>query len=167
VSDQSLLLLVGEYEINIDSKNRINIPSDVRKALVGKRDGEQFYIVVGVNLRTWLYPDRVYEGLVAAQRPSKIAPGEEVLEFSSLNFAMARKIEPDKQGRIALPPETIRRSKLGKEITLVGMQDHLELWDRIDWEQYTNKLLDERAEAAKKKKPAAPTDVPPPTMTDA
>jgi len=163
VSDQSSLLLVGEYDIHIDSKNRINIPSDVRKALVPKRDGENFYIVVGTNLRTWIYPDRVYEGLVAEQRPSKIAPGQDVLEFSSLNFAMARKIEPDKQGRIALPPETIRRSGLGKEITLVGMQDHLELWDRADWEQYSQKLLEARAKAAMR----PPPDEPPPPPTDA
>ena len=52
------LILAGEYEITLDSKNRINIPAEIRRVLIPKRDGEEFYIVTVINLRTRLYPDQ-------------------------------------------------------------------------------------------------------------
>jgi MraZ protein len=138
------LVLYGEFGINVDLKGRLHIPSEVRKAIDVERDGDKFFIVVGENRHMWLYPDRVYENMVA-KLTSKMAPGREVLKFDMLNFALARKVEPDKQNRLSLPPETVRRTGLGKEVTLVGMRDHLEVWDRVEWDQYIQKLLDERA----------------------
>jgi MraZ protein len=136
----------GEFDISIDPKNRIVIPAEVRREIVPKRDGEQFFIVVGTNRRAWLYPDLAYKSMVANELPTKLTPGREVLKFDSLNFALARKVEPDKQWRISIPPEMIRRTGMQKEITLVGVRTHLELWDRAQWKLYIDKLLDERAE---------------------
>jgi MraZ protein len=150
------LILVGEYEITLDSKNRINVPAEIRRMLVPKRDGEEFYIVTGINLRTWLYPDRVYENMVAKQQSPKMAPDRESLEFVSLNFGIARKVEPDKQGRISLPPETADTVREFKEPLLVGMQDHMQLWDKTDWREYRNGLLKARAAEAMKPKPKPP-----------
>ena len=55
------LILYGEYELTIDDKNRLLVPSEVRKAIVPERDGEAFFLVVGINRVPWLYAERYYE----------------------------------------------------------------------------------------------------------
>jgi MraZ protein len=150
------LILAGEYEVTLDSKNRVNVPAEIRRVLVPKRDGEEFYIVTGVNLKTWVYPDRVYENMVSARQQPKMAPDRESMEFASLNFGGARKVEPDKQGRISLPPETAEKVRKFKEPLVVGMHDHVELWDKTEWREYRDRLLEERAAEAMKPKSLQP-----------
>ena len=80
----------------------------------------------------------------------KMAPDDDMLAFDQTNFAMAEKIRPDKQGRISLQEKMLRRAHLDKEVTLLGVRNHLELWDRKDWEQRCEELIDRRAEIALK-----------------
>ena len=65
-----------------------------------------------------------------------------------MNFAMASKVDPDKQGRLTLPEKLLRRTRIEREITLIGVRDHLELWNRSEWEArfLENMLFDGCAE---------------------
>jgi len=137
------LLLYGEYELNIDEKSRLLIPSEVRKQLDPERDGDGFFLVVGVNRVPWIYPERYYEDLVA-KRPAELTPGEDALAFDQFNFALASKLELDSQGRVGIPQKTMKRSGLEKEVTLIGVRDHLELWNRTDWERRRQALEERR-----------------------
>ncbi len=40
----------------------------------------------------------------------------------------------DKQGRILIPPTLRQYAELKKEIVLVGVIDHFEIWSRNNWE---------------------------------
>ncbi|MCC6423534.1 MAG: hypothetical protein IT447_08660 [Phycisphaerales bacterium] len=150
------LILYGEYELTIDDKNRLLIPSEVRRALDGQRDGEAFFLVVGVNRRPWLYPEKGYEALVARAQ-QELTPAEDLLAFDQMNFAMASRLEWDKQGRVLMPEKTLRRTNVGKDVTLIGVRDHLELWNRGDWEPHFEQLLARGAEVALKAKQARQT----------
>jgi MraZ protein len=48
-------------------------------------------------------------------------------------FAGAAEAAPDKQGRIMLPAPLIEHAKLGREVVVAGVYDHLEIWDRETW----------------------------------
>jgi MraZ protein len=41
---------------------------------------------------------------------------------------------PDRQGRILIPPALRGEFDLEREVVLVGMLDHFEIWDRAAWE---------------------------------
>ena len=123
----------GEYELTVDDKNRLLIPSEVRKRIDPAEDGEAFFLVVGVNRVPWLYAEHYYEELVS-RRPADLMPPEYVLAFEQLSFALASRLEPDKQGRVLIPEKTLKRAGLEKDVTLIGVRDHLELWDRKEWE---------------------------------
>ena len=160
------LLLIGEYELNIDDKNRLLVPSEIRKSMNSDRDGDAFFLVLGLNRRPWLYPERAYEAMVA-QVQQDITPGEEQLDFDHVNFALASRLEWDSQGRLQLSEKTLRRSELGREVTMIGARDHLEIWNRADWDSRREQLLARSAEVAIRAKqarqtPGGGTNPPPP-----
>ena len=149
-------LLIGEYELTIDEKNRLQIPAEIRKSMDSERDGNAFFLVLGLNRKPWLYPERYYEQMVFQAQP-EITPGQEQLDFDHLNFALADKRDWDSQGRMVIPEKTMRRTELNREVTLIGARDHLELWNRIDWESRREQLLSRGADVALRAKQARQT----------
>ena len=94
------------------------------------------------NLRSYDLADRL-----ATASPT----GRDVRAFGRLFYAQARRSELDKQGRLRIPPELSQWASLGSEMVLVGVGDHLELWDTTQWQSYTNQRrgrYDELAESA-------------------
>lgn len=147
-------ILFGEHELTIDEKNRLLIPAEIRKSLDADRDGLAFFVVIGGNRKPWLYPEKYYEQLVAKVQ-QEITPDEDVLSFDQFHFAMASRAEPDKQGRILLSEKLLRRTGTGKDVTLIGARDHLELWSRADWEKRFEELMNRQNEVAQRARQAA------------
>jgi MraZ protein len=48
-------------------------------------------------------------------------------------FSGASEGELDKQGRLMLPAALIEHAKLGRDVVVAGVHDHLEIWDRAAW----------------------------------
>jgi MraZ protein len=46
----------------------------------------------------------------------------------------------DKQGRILIPPSLRQQAGLAKEVVLVGVLDHFEVWAKENWAQEDQKL---------------------------
>ena len=132
-------VLFGEYELNVDDKNRLLIPSEVRSRIKPEEDGEAWFLVIGTDRRPWLYPEKYYEQLVT-RVPGDITPAHDLHEFDQMHFALASRLEPDKQGRVLLPDKILKRAGIKKEVTLIGARDHLELWNRSDWDARREEL---------------------------
>jgi len=143
------LVLYGNYELTVDDKNRFLVPSEVRKKLDPERDGEAFFLVTGRDGRLWLYPERHYE-LLVSRDPSELTPSEDTLAFDRLMLGLASRVEWDKQGRVLLPDRALRRAGIGKEVTLVGARDHLEIWNRSEWETERDQLEARRRDLVEK-----------------
>ncbi len=140
-------ILFGEYDLTIDDKNRLLIPSEIRKQIDPARDGEGFFLTIGTNRRLWLYTSAYYEALVL-QEPGEMIPGTDRLEFDLLNFALASKVETDKQGRLLVPDKLLKRSATGKDVYLIGVRNHLELWNRDEWDTQREELVRRREQVA-------------------
>jgi MraZ protein len=147
--------LYGEHELTIDEKNRLLVPADIRKAIDPARDGEALFLLVGLNRKPWFYTEKYYQSLVA-KRQQDLTPDEDLLLFDQMNFSMISRVEPDKQGRLVLPEKLLRRTGIGKEVTMIGARDHLELWNRVEWEARFEENLTKLNEIAKKAKQVPP-----------
>jgi len=143
-------VLYGEYDLTIDPKNRLGIPSSIRQE-IPKENGEAFFLVIGINSVPWLYNERYYSELVS-KVPAEMTPGEDSLAFDQLFFAMASKLTPDGQGRVLIPEKILKRAGIGREVTLIGARDHLELWNRSDWEVRREELFKKQQEVAARAK---------------
>lgn len=139
----------GKYNLTIDDKNRVLVPAEIRRCIEVERDGDAFFMVVGQNERLWLYPDKYYKTL-AAQIRSGITLNDDILVFRQLHFALASRLEWDKQGRMVVPEESLNSAMLTKDVTLIGADDHLEIWNRSDWIDYEKQLRDRRREILQK-----------------
>ncbi|MDI6449381.1 division/cell wall cluster transcriptional repressor MraZ [Anaerobaca lacustris] len=130
-----MLLLTGEYQHVVDGKGRVLVSNKLRNQIDADEHGSNFYLVLGANGVLCLYPERYFEQIVLSVAPGATAP-DEAVAFERISFALASKIELDGQGRILLSDKLRKRAGLKDDITLVGVRDHIELWNSEDWEQY-------------------------------
>ena len=47
-----------------------------------------------------------------------------------------------------MPQKTLKRAGITKEVSLIGVRDHLEVWNRADWEARIEELERKAAEIA-------------------
>jgi len=138
----SMLLLTGEYEHTIDEKGRLFISNKLRSQIDVDEHGSNFYLVLGVNGILCLYPEKYFQQIALAVAPGKVAPDEAVV-FERMSFALASKVELDRQGRLLLSEKLRRRAGLQNSITLIGVRDHIELWNAASWEEYLNQNMEQ------------------------
>ncbi len=136
-----MLLLTGEYELRLDEKNRLSIPVRVREQISQDKYGRGFFQILGVNRILSLYPELYYQRIALAVAPRKVAP-DESLAFDRINYALAGRVELDRQGRVLLSEKAIRRAGLKEQVTLIGVRDHLEIWNSDQWEKYSQAHLE-------------------------
>ena len=87
----------------------------------------------------------------------------DVRAFGRLFYAQAHRAELDKQGRLRIPAALAEWAGLGREAILVGVGDHLELWDVPQWESYTSEnksKYDDLAETAFDYPSKTPAEIP-------
>ena len=108
-------------------------------------------IVPGVNRKLWLYTEKFYEQM-AARMESELAPGEDKVLNDILNFGTAQRLEMDKNGRVLIPDKLVKKVQLVREVTVVGMRDHVEIWNRSEWSAFEEDLENRRAEIAARAK---------------
>jgi MraZ protein len=123
-------MLLGEYEHTIDDKNRLTLPAKFRRAF---EDG----IVV----------TRGFDGCVYAWTPqgwknyrdSTLATlhplSQQGRRMQRHFFSGASETAPDRQGRVSIPPALLEHAKLGRDVVVAGVNDHLEIWDRAAWKR--------------------------------
>ncbi len=132
-----MLLLTGEYQHVVDNKSRVLISNKLRNQIDVDEHGSNFYLVLGANGILCLYPEKYFEQIALAVAPGTTAPDEAVV-FERISFGLSSKVELDGQGRLLLNEILRKRAGLKDHITLVGVRDHIELWNSESWEQYVS-----------------------------
>ena len=122
-------MLLGEHEHTIDDKNRLTLPAKFREALgdgVVLTQGFEGRCLYAFTRDDW---HRVVEQRVASL--DLLSPeGRQLRRFF---FAGAAEAELDKHGRILVASHLVERAGLSRDVVVVGVYDHLEIWDRAAW----------------------------------
>lgn len=165
------MVITDRYDHAIDEKNRLAVPSEIRRAMDPEIDGIAFYLVPeGRYLQ--LIPEKLFQRLAGHAAAGLNIPGD-LARARRLLFASASRLEPDKQGRVIIPDRFMADAKnrdpfsdavLSREVTLVGAGDRAELWNRADFYTHMRELLADRSTIAAISQKAfgpAPRDVEP------
>ena len=121
-------MLLGEFEHTIDDKNRLTLPARFRQAF-----GEGIVVTRGMDGCLFAYTRGNWSQLIATRLASLDPLSIEGRRMQRHFFAGATEADLDKQGRVGLPPALISHAKLGRDVVVAGVYDHLEIWDRDAW----------------------------------
>lgn len=151
-----MMFLAGTFELTIDSKNRLSIPFAIRRKLNEDRDGHSFYVIPGRRRGTLaLYAEKYYERM-RADIPADDALSDEAYGYRQFEYSQSALLDPDGQGRVLIPERLLSRAGLEKEVVLIAVRDHLELWRRDEFEQFESQMWpvypEERSKAVQEMK---------------
>jgi MraZ protein len=82
-----------------------------------------------------VYTPEDWERFVAVRLEGLDPFSKEARQMSRFVFSGATEGELDRQGRVMLPPALIQHAKLGREVVVAGVRDHVEIWDRAAWRE--------------------------------
>ena len=130
---------VGNYEHNLDSKNRVFIPAKLRDRL-----GETFIIRVkpAKYPRIECFTEKAFDEKVEAEL-SGIQ--DEIMREKKLfvTHANASEVTVDSQGRICIPANILKYSGIKKESLFVGVRDCVQIWNPETYNAYFEQVCAE------------------------
>ena len=121
-------MLLGEYEHTIDDKNRLTLPAKFRQAFAGG-----LVLTRGMDGCLYAYTREDWQKRIESRLAELDTLSHEARMMQRFFYAGAAEAEPDKQGRIMVPAALAQHAKLGREVVVAGVYDHLEIWDRAAW----------------------------------
>lgn len=126
------MLLTGTHPRTLDEKKRLILPKRVREQL---GEPKLLYLTPGPEQSLWLYTRESLER--QAEKFDQLPPADsEGRIFRRVYFAQTEEVEVDRAGRILLPDRLLQLATLERDVVLLGVRDHLELWDQQRWQAY-------------------------------
>jgi len=121
-------MLLGEHAHTIDDKNRLTLPARFRHVF-----GDGIVVTRGMDGCLFAYTRDDWERLVQDRLGSLDPLSKEGRRMQRFFFSAAAESDLDKQGRVILPAALLEHAKLGRDVVVAGVHDHLEIWDRDAW----------------------------------
>jgi MraZ protein len=129
-------MFLDEYEHKIDTKGRMAVPARYRGQL--ERGA---VICKGMGTCLSVYTMQRWEEKSAELVEGKTS--EELRDFERRIYPSASEVELDGQGRLVIPAKLRAYAGLGTEVTVAGVRDHFEIWDRANWQEYQRRFEQE------------------------
>ncbi len=116
----------------IDSKGRIIVPARFRDVIKAQGSNGVMVSRMDGGLVAYTYDEwRKIETRIL----SLAEKSENMRRFRRVFIGGAFECSCDKQDRILIPQNLRQYAELDKEIVLVGVLDHLEIWSRKNWDR--------------------------------
>ena len=135
-------MFIGEYAHNLDAKGRIIIPSKFRDELQ-----TSFVLTRGLDGCLTIYSldqwNKIFEKLSKLPSTKKATR-----QYIHMLTSRAAECTLDNQGRIAIPSFLAKPVNITKECVVIGVGDHIEIWDKATWEAYYDEASDNFEEVA-------------------
>ncbi len=118
--------MTGQYQHTLDNKGRIFVPVKLREEL-----GPVFYITLSMDRCLSAYSAENWELLTEKVNAMPYIRQRKIRPL----YAHAIRCELDAQGRVLIPQNLRDWAGLVKNVTVVGCNNHAELWDSESWEK--------------------------------
>jgi MraZ protein len=138
-------MLIGSYTARIDRSGRIKIPEKFR-ASIEEEYGQDVFITSLTDEAVQVYPLSVWETMAGVAREGALHLRPEIRRFLLRVNRRGAKHEIDSKGRVLLNSTLRETARLQEEVEVIGLNNHLEIWNR--------EVLDEKLE----KKPLTDED---------
>ena len=149
-------MFCNKYNHSVDDKGRLIIPTEYRPELVGNDMTQSHNFYITTNL--WdpkgrkepclcLWPEENF-GELKAKLEDVSDSQESVRRFKRRFFSNTQSTALDKQGRISIVSDLKQYAGIDKNVMMIGMDKHIELWDYDAWMRYNGADEDEEDDEA-------------------
>lgn len=136
------IMLRGSSFHTIDPKGRVIIPARFKDELKNGGDG---IIISHMDNCLVAYTHEEWEK-IETRILSLAEKSETMRRFRRVFIGGAFHCNWDKQDRILIPPTLRQYASLEKEIVMVGVLDHFEIWSKENWEKENLHLAEDLKE---------------------
>jgi MraZ protein len=116
-------LLTGTHPCKLEEGRRLELPATVRAQLGEVR---VLYLTPGLDPCLMLHKG---SAMLASQEGVS-------RDVRRLHFSRTEKVSVDAEGRCSIPSHLARLAGLEGDMVVIGVGEHLELWDAKHWERY-------------------------------
>jgi MraZ protein len=128
------MAFAGTFPRVVDAKRRVAIPKQFREQF-GKPAPRMLYIAPGSFHSLWILTpvqfDRSGERLLANRENDP-----DFAAYRRMFYARAEATDLDGQGRVLISDRLAEHVGMCNEVLLIGVFDHIQLWDPQRWAEY-------------------------------
>ena len=137
-------MFFGEHEHSLDDKNRLTLPAKLREQLGEESSSRAGWTGVSTSTRAPI-------GTSWSGRIGRSTRSRRTRERCSATSSPPPPCRARQAGAVVVIPSVLHRARgLGREVTVAGVRDHLEIWDRAAWAEQ----LDKRSKGAQRMLPS-------------
>lgn len=124
------MALTGTYLRTLDEKRRLAVPKRVKDDFA-EENLESLIVAPGTEKSLVVYSPKSFDQFAA-----KLSGAPEHQRYMRLFYSSAERLEFDSQSRIRIPDRLAEYAGLKRDVYLLGVQDHAELWDKEAWDAF-------------------------------
>lgn len=124
----------GETQTTLDVKGRITVSRKFRETM-DVLGHAIWYMTRGYDGSVFIIPREEWEN-IRAQVARRSSMNSKAVDFRRMFFGSVAEVRPDAQGRMLVPSHLREYAELEKEVVLIGVDDHLELWSKDRWRAF-------------------------------
>ncbi len=125
----------GHTEHSLDAKHRLTVPSKYRAAL-----GARVYLVKEVDRCVSVWPEETYSAIIASALSGLNPVTPQAKQLKRYFSSRAELVDIDSAGRVMVPRGHLEHAGIGRQASVVGATDSLELWEPGNWKAYETDL---------------------------
>ena len=135
--------MVGTVNVRMDQKNRFRLPTIYRQNF-----GKSIFITIGFEKSVEIWDAKMYNKMhqIIVNKPSYDAKWR---KYKRLFMANAFELSISDTGRVLLPQIIVDYLDNTKDLVLIGVGNHLELWNKNTWNNYNKELQKNKDEFSK------------------
>jgi MraZ protein len=120
----------GEYKHGLDAKGRLILPVRIREGL-----GTKFILTKGLDGCLFIFSPESWEAF-SEKLKGLSTSSRDARRLVRYFIGSSVECEADKQGRFLIPPVLRDFAHIGKDVTVLGVTDRIELWSSELYEAY-------------------------------
>lgn len=124
------MFLGGEYRHSLDDKRRLALPARLRGTV------KRFVLARGMEECLSLYTEDAWKKLLTKLQSLPVTNKSQARAFKRLLISGATSADVDGQGRLLVPESLGQYAGIEKDVMVLGMETHIEIWSFEKWEQY-------------------------------
>lgn len=128
-------MFLGSAKYSIDAKGRVSIPSRMRKNVNPEADGA-FVMTRGIEKCIEVHPKDQWQKSVETKLNMLNTFNKKNVAFMRMYLEKAAEDKFDSQSRLLIPQNLIDHAGIKKDVLIIGMNKHIELWDPEEYEKY-------------------------------